>query len=93
MLRISEANIPGEGTALRLEGAMIGPWVDEVRKACEPFLGDSSSLTLDLADISFVDRSGVALFKELLNSQVRLVNCSSFITEQLKENGDERQSD
>jgi ABC-type transporter Mla MlaB component len=72
---------------------MIGPWVEEVRKACEPFLRDSSCLTLDLADISFVDRSGIALFKELLNSQVRLVNCSSFITEQLKENGNGRQSD
>jgi hypothetical protein len=64
-----------------------------VRKACEPFLNSSSSLTLDLADISFVDRSGIALFKELLNSQVRLVNCSSFITEQLKEFKDQTQSD
>ncbi|HEY7913989.1 MAG TPA: STAS domain-containing protein [Blastocatellia bacterium] len=93
MLRISEANIPGEGTALRLEGEMIGPWVEEVRKACEPYLNGGSCLMLDLADISFIDRSGIALLKELLYSQVRLVNCSSFITEQLKENGNELQSE
>jgi hypothetical protein len=75
----------GEEVALRLEGEAIGPWVDEVKKACEPFLTNGHRLTLDLADVSLVDRSGIALFKELLNARVSIVNCSSYLADRLKE--------
>jgi ABC-type transporter Mla MlaB component len=84
MLRISEMGQPGEGMALRLEGELIGPWVIEVRKACEPFLSNGGGLTLDLADVLLVDRAGIALLKEFKRVQVGLVNCSPFLTEQLK---------
>ena len=84
MLRISEMSASGEGTALRLEGEVMGPWVREVKKACEPFLGNGRQLTLDLADVSLVDREGVALLRELKRAQVRLVNGSPFLTEQLQ---------
>lgn len=84
MLRISEMSQSGEGTALKLEGELMGPWVTEVKKACEPFLGNGNPLTLDFADVSLVDRAGVALLKELKRARVRLVNCSPFLTEQLK---------
>jgi ABC-type transporter Mla MlaB component len=84
MLRISEMSQSGEGTALRLEGELMGPWVIEVKKACEPFLGNGNPLTLNLADVSLVDRTGIALLRELKRAQVRLVHCSPFLTEQLK---------
>jgi ABC-type transporter Mla MlaB component len=84
MLRISEVSQKGEGTALRLEGELMGPWVGEVKKACEPYLGKNNRLTLDLADVSLVDRAGIALLKELKRAEVRLVNGSPFLTEQLK---------
>lgn len=84
MLRISEMSAKGEEKALRLEGEVIGPWVDEVRKVCEPLLSNGHRLTLDLADVSFVDRNGIALLKALMNSQVTLVNCSSFLAGQLR---------
>lgn len=84
MLRISEMSQTGEGTALRLEGELMGPWVIEVKKACEPYLGKGSRLTLDLADLSLADRAGLALLRELKRAEVRLVNGSPFLTEQLK---------
>jgi ABC-type transporter Mla MlaB component len=84
MLRISEMSQSGAGTALRLEGELMGPWVIEVKKACEPFLGDGHLLTLDLADVSLADRTGIALLRELKHAQVRLENCSPFLAEQLK---------
>ena len=89
MLRISELGGPGEATLLRIEGDLIGVWVDEVRKACAPFLRNGHRLTLDLADIALTDRSAIALLKELLDSQVALVNCSAFLSEQLR--GDKHQ--
>ena len=84
MLRISEMSESGNGAALRLEGELMGPWVREVKKACEPFLGNDDRLTLDLADVSIVDREGIALLRELKRAEVRMVNCSPFLNEQLK---------
>jgi len=84
MLRISEMSKSGKAAKLRLEGEVMGPWVQEVKKACEPFLGNGHRLTLDLGDVSLVDRDGIALLRELRRAQVRLVNGSPFLTEQLK---------
>ncbi len=84
MLRISESSLNGKEATLRLEGSVVGPWVEEVRKACEQLLGASRALTLDLADVSFADRDGIVLLHELNSRAVRLVNCSPFLNEQLK---------
>jgi ABC-type transporter Mla MlaB component len=92
MLRITEERKPGEETILHLEGELMGPWVEEVREACERFVGNSHSLRLELADVEYVDREGIALLRGLMNHQVVLINCSSFLAEQLKEVGHHRQS-
>lgn len=85
MLRITEEKLNGKTARMRLEGRVIGPYVTEVRSSCERLLDTGRSLTLDLGDVSFVDRNGVSLFKELISRHVSLVNCSPFLTEQLKE--------
>jgi anti-anti-sigma regulatory factor len=72
------------GFVLRLEGRVIGPWVEELRRSCERALTNTSRTTLDFANVSFVDRDGVALVRSLRRRQVALVNCSPFVTEQLK---------
>jgi ABC-type transporter Mla MlaB component len=84
MLRISEISKSVDEAALRLEGELMGPWVAEVNKACKPYLGSGHRLTLDLTDVSHVDRDGITLLKQLLNLRVRLMNGSPFLTEQLK---------
>ncbi len=85
MLRISENGSSDETTTLRLEGQMIGQGVVEVEKVCELCLAAGRKLTLDLTDVSFVDRSGIALLQDLTRREVTLVNCSPFLKEQLKE--------
>jgi ABC-type transporter Mla MlaB component len=85
MLRISENGSSGENPILRLEGQMTGQGVVEVQKVCEQCLASGRKLTLDLGDVLFVDRSGVALLQSLMRRQVTLANCSPFLTEQLKE--------
>ena len=84
MLRISETSRKSEGAVLRLEGEIVGPWVEVAKTACEPFLGNGHRLTLDLADVSHVDREGLALLRELMRSQVTLINCSPYLTERLR---------
>ena len=86
MLRITEETLNGKTARMRLEGQVIGPYVMEVRRSCEKLLNTGRPLALDMGDVSFLDRNGVALFKELISRDVSLVNCSAFLTEQLKEN-------
>ncbi len=85
MLRISEVELLDGATTLRLEGEVIGAGVEEVRQVIEKSLGKGIRLTLDLAELLFVDRDGVALFRELAGSQVQFINCSPFLNEQLKD--------
>ena len=73
-----------EDGRLRLEGRIVGPWTDEVRTACEQALAVRTDLTLDLADVDFVDRAATALLLELRARGARLVNASPFLTELLR---------
>jgi ABC-type transporter Mla MlaB component len=87
MLRISEIETTNGTARLALEGRMTGPWVSEVRGVCQQFLRKGRRLSLDLAQLSFVDREGVSLLRKLITDGVALTNCSPFIAERLKEVG------
>jgi anti-anti-sigma regulatory factor len=84
VLKIVSSDIKDHARTLRLEGRVGGPWVTELRRACEQVLGAGLRLTLDLAEVSFVDRDGVMLFRDLQKSDVKLIHCSGFVVEQLK---------
>ena len=85
MLRISIIKDSAESVRLTLEGWLVGPWVDEVRRQSEQALAESKAVTLDLAKVWFVDPSGTALLRELASRQVEHVNCSAFLSQHLKE--------
>jgi len=87
MLRISEIELTGEAATLRLEGRILKTMVGEVKSACEQHLSKGYRLTLDVADLSFADRDGIALLQELIQRGVALSNCSPFLIEELKQNG------
>jgi ABC-type transporter Mla MlaB component len=83
MLKIEVAERRRDRVTLRLEGRLVGPWVEEVRRTCEPFLGDGPALTLDFSRVSFVDRDGVALCRRLRQRHATLRHCSPFVKEQI----------
>ncbi len=83
MLKIEVAERQREWVTVHLEGSLVGAWVDEVRRACEPCLGNGADLTLDFTRVSFVDRDGVALCRELRRGHASLRNCSPFVKEQI----------
>ena len=84
MLKISETKKANQSVTLQLEGRVVGPWVDELRQICEPLLASGTKLTLDLADVSFADESGVVLLKGLERRGSMLFSPSPFLAEQLK---------
>ena len=83
MLRISVERFNHHET-LRLEGHLVGPWVEQLELSCEQLLGDNKPLTLDLTAVSFVDQDGIALLRQLKLRGVAIINCSQFIAHQLK---------
>jgi anti-anti-sigma regulatory factor len=93
MLKISgTATTEEQLVVLRLEGQVRGPWVDELRRACDQILGTNGHrrdrLVLDLAEVSYIDAEGVTLFRELAARRILVTNCSPFVAEQLKEVAD-----
>jgi len=86
MLRITVVESSSEAVRLRVEGRVTDGWVEELRKTCElQGLGDGILLTLELADVAFVDAAGIELLKELRSRRVTLFNPTSFVAEQLKD--------
>jgi ABC-type transporter Mla MlaB component len=83
MLRISEMGSGNGSVALKLEGRIVGPWVDELKNACEPLLGRKEGIRLDLADVSYVDREGIALLLNLKRRRVVFEGCTPFIAQEL----------
>ena len=83
MLKISEPTASHDVT-LKLEGRLIGPWVNELREVCEVLLASERRLALNLAEVEFVERNGVALLSALQSRGVSLAECSPFLREQLK---------
>jgi hypothetical protein len=84
MLRISLIVEGVRGVIFRLEGRVVGPWVAELRKACEKVLEEKRGLTLELSEVMFASREGVALLRELKAQGVVLSGCSPFLSQELK---------
>jgi hypothetical protein len=85
VLRISVITDSDENTRLQLEGWLVGPWVEEVRRLSSSVLSKSKTVTLDLEKLFFADPCGVALLRELSTKNVAELNCSPFVQQQIKE--------
>lgn len=84
MLKISQSGILNHTVTFKLEGRVVGPWVEELRRTCEPLLAELRALKLDLEAVSFVDAEGVVTLKGMRQRGVELKNCSAFVEEQLR---------
>ena len=75
VLRIT--TVPGAAgrQELRVEGRLVGPWVDELRRVtASP--GAPDRLRIDLSAVTFADAAGVALVRGLVASGAELVAVS-----------------
>jgi anti-anti-sigma regulatory factor len=84
MLRISQKENAHGCVALRLEGELAGPWVTEVGRVCSGIVNGEQPLSIDMKEVTFVDREGVRLLSNLLAQTVELKRCSPFLCEQLR---------
>jgi ABC-type transporter Mla MlaB component len=84
MLRISIHEPAEHAASLHLEGQIAGAWTAELDKVCARLLAEGRRLTLDLADVTLIDRPGITLLAALVRGGVELVRCSPFQHEQLR---------
>jgi ABC-type transporter Mla MlaB component len=80
MLRITETDVTVDGTKLRLDGKLVGPWVREMRLVCDPILAKGQQFQIGCSGVSSLDSDGIALLQTLQGEGVTLVNCLLFIT-------------
>jgi anti-anti-sigma regulatory factor len=82
MLRIERTDDGSDITTFRATGRLTGPWVAEFERALSNH-PTGVPVVIDLTEVSFVDRAGIALLKMLrIRPQVQL-RCSAFVAEQL----------
>ena len=84
MLKISNSESETDVVTLRLEGQIIGDWISELNGVCERMLTAGRKVTLDLCDVTLIDRPGLALLASLSERGVALVRCSPFQEAQLR---------
>ncbi len=82
MLRISHDQVTSKEVRLIVEGSLQGPWVGELERTCDPFVGNGRRLSLDLSQVMFADCGGVALLRRLRQRGADL-QCSVFLAELL----------
>ena len=85
MLKISIINDSDQAIELQLEGKLVGAWVEELRRLSDEALSQQKNVSLDLEKVWFVDSRGVTLLRDLAKRQVSEINCSQFVSQQLKE--------
>ena len=83
MLKITETARNDSGRTFKLEGKLLGPWVDELRNACTQPLALLEQIGLDLAAVTFVNAAGAELLRELIRRGIIITRCSAFVAELL----------
>jgi ABC-type transporter Mla MlaB component len=84
MLRISTSEVIGDTVLLHLDGQVIKRWVKLLLRTCEAQLNSGVRVAIDLTNVSFVDREGLALLRKLADRQIEIHNALPFIAEQIK---------
>jgi hypothetical protein len=83
MLRITQVGRHDPPLVLRLEGKLVGPWVAELGRALGDLPHPAGHLSLDLSAVTFVDRGGLDLLRDLLGRGATLAGCSGLVAELL----------
>jgi anti-anti-sigma regulatory factor len=80
MLKLTLVQEDEKAVTLKLEGRIIGQWVNELKKECERCMGRGNRLILDLSGVTFVDVQGIRMLRAVCGDQVKLIGCSLFLS-------------
>ncbi len=81
MLRISHLEREDGSNLLKLEGRLVGPWVDLLRDHSAELAANGVAVALDLCQVSFASREGLELLDRLKANGVDCVAVSPILRE------------
>ena len=84
MLRITPLSTRHDVRCLRVEGRLVGDWVEVLHVELERAQGQTPELELDLAGVEFADSEALSLLLEVAKRGVKLVACSPLLTSLLE---------
>lgn len=87
MLRISITDPANGQVTLQLDGQVSGRWVELLRTTCEGQLQTNARVAIDMKNVSFLDREGLALLRDLCRRRVEILNALPFIAGELERSG------
>jgi anti-anti-sigma regulatory factor len=87
VLRISCVTETGSLVTLKVEGALVGAWVPLLEAESLCHLDARKLVELDFAGVSFVDREGVAMMRNLIASGVQVLGASALVNALLGRSG------
>ena len=79
MLRITKEVHPPSRAVLVVEGQLIGPWVEELRRTTEDVLAQGDAV-LELHSLRFADHEGIELLRRLRKAGLEVVGASTFLS-------------
>jgi len=80
LLKITHIAEDGISVTLKLEGRLVGRWVNELEKECERYMDKRRKLILDLSGVTFMDDHGIEMLRPMVRDQVELIGCSLFLS-------------
>ena len=84
MLRITRLPTRHDLPCLRVEGRLVGDWVQVLQVEVEQAQAQTPVLELDLAGVEFADSEALSLLLEVAGRGVKLVACSPLLTSLLE---------
>jgi ABC-type transporter Mla MlaB component len=85
MLMITPSRGNDQARTLKLAGKLIESWIVELERACGESLLSPERLCLDLCDLTYVDGAGARFLTGLMREGARVVGCSAFVAEMLRQ--------
>ncbi len=78
MLRITTVTESPTCVTLKLEGRIVSDWVPLLEHECLTALRANRQVRLDFSEVTFIDRSGMAMLQRLAAARVEIINASAF---------------
>jgi len=76
MLRITRLPIDESTNLLKLEGTLLEPWIEEIKRSVS---SSPSAIKLDLSALTFADAAGIKVLANLIRRGAMLAACSGYI--------------
>jgi anti-anti-sigma regulatory factor len=87
MLRILRNDLEPHRVILVLQGRIVGEWAALLEHECVEVCRSSLRVSLDFAEVVFIDRFGFEALSRLTQAGVRIIGCTPLIADALEQKG------